>query len=299
MDTSKQGDKRDLNLKELLRSSEIQKQMKDWKEDSWEEFNILNVESELPRHEGINHDASMRREVSESDTIVDIPPVLYGKLKGVHAKVLVDQGAKVTVISQKFAEANGVGWSRLHTPVKLSMANGVVEPVFHKSQLLSLVVGEFKHKMTAFVAPIKNYDLILGRDNLIKLHASGSVELYDKRAGKRIELLFGKKHEEKEPDMQNYISTEQLEKMLEKDKDIMVFEISVEQEKEKENSITENKEEKDHEKELRLKEEFKHIMKDELPDKLPPERGLNHYIDLQGRIPRTAPRGCQKQNKNF
>ena len=32
-------------------------------------------------------------------------------------------------------------------------------------------------------------------------------------------------------------------------------------------------------------------MKDELPDKLPPERGLNHYIDLQGRIPRTAPRG--------
>ena len=126
MELSTQDNKKKCNLKELLVSPEIRRQMEDWKEDSWEEFNILNVESELPSRQGdINQKAAARSdyEATERDTIIDVPPVLYGKLKGVHAKVLVDQGAKVTVISQKFAEANGVGWSRLHAPVKLSMAN--------------------------------------------------------------------------------------------------------------------------------------------------------------------------------
>ena len=40
-----------------------------------------------------------------------------------------------------------------------------------------------------------------------------------------------------------------------------------------------------------MKREFEEIMREELPDELPPDRGIRHYIDTQGKLPKQARRG--------
>ena len=291
----------------MMNSPIIKEQVENLKNKEWEEFNINNVESELPIATKNLHNLTQKTQQDQDEApISDVPQVLYGKLKGVRAKILVDSGAKVTVISKDFATSNAVNTKTLKIPAKLSMANGVVEPVFQKTHDVSLVVDTFRHKVTAFVAPIKNYDIILGRDNLLKLNAvidvTGSVSLFDKRTDKRITLEFGKDHIKDEPLEENCITKEELNRELEKDPDLLVYELSIKQLEETNSATTvketpEQKLDTDIEKEF--KEEFKTIMRDELPDKLPPDRGLNHYIDLQGRIPKSAPRGFRLSEAEY
>ena len=105
------------------------------------------------------------------------------------------------------------------------------------------------------------------------------------------QLWFGKDYEEPEDVL--FSSKEDFESERERSKDLIVFEVLVEEFVSNVNpQVSENlnTEETINEKETRIKEEFKGILKDELPNKLPPDRGLDHYIDLQGRIPRNAPR---------
>ena len=161
--------------------------------------------------------------VTEAETtkiVEDNPPVIYGKVGGIRAKILIDSGAKVTVISKDFVLGNNIRRSNLTTPAKLIMANGVIEPVFHKTSNTSVVSGEFKHKINAFVAPIKNYDLIIGRDNLTKLEAvivvGHHVTVSNKQSKSRIELVFGKKDEI--IDEKAWITKETLEKEIENHK---------------------------------------------------------------------------------
>ena len=96
----------------MMNTIEIMSKVNDWKNRDWEEFSLFNVESELPIKGN-----------QEKTKDGDVQPILYGKLKGVRAKILVDSGAKVTVMSRDFATANEIRKSTLHMPVKLSMAN--------------------------------------------------------------------------------------------------------------------------------------------------------------------------------
>ncbi len=290
------------NIIALLSTEQVQKKVQEWNEKEWEEFELHNVESELPVLKE-NKDGTTQKtiaidaETTEEIAVVDTPPVIYGKIGGVRAKILVDNGAKVTVISKDFVLDNNMKRSNLTTPAKLIMANGIIEPVFHKTNNISMVSGEFKHKLNAFVAPIKNYDLILGRDNLQKLAAviavGHHISVYNKQSESRIELTFGKKEEE--IDEKSWITEETLSKELENQKgpELMIYEISITQTSTKEKIETKTYEDTSlyTEKEQKLRDEFQHIMKEELPAKLPPDRGLNHYIDMQGRMPKTAPRG--------
>jgi len=156
-------------------------------------------------------------------------------------------------------------------------------------------VNSNTRSISAFVAPVKNYDLILGRDNLLKLNAvidvNRSVEVFDKKIGKRTKLQFGKDYEKHKDVL--FWTKEDFNSEQERSKDLMIFEVSVEElVSNTELHISEGlgTEESVSEKEKRIKEEFGDILRDELPNKLPPDRGLDHYIDLQGRIPRNAPR---------
>ena len=283
------------NVLTLIKTEEVQRKVREWNDKDWDEFELHNVESELPIHKEDNI-----REGTEAETpniIEDKPPVIYGKVGGIRAKILIDNGAKVTVISKDFVLGNKIRRSNLTTPAKLIMANGVIEPVFHKTSNTSVVSGEFKHKINAFVAPIKNYDLILGRDNLTKLEAmivvGQHVTVYNKQSESRIKLEFGKKDED--IDEKAWITRETLEKEIENHKgpELMIYEISITQtvkdNDSEESTVVENYSYMD--KDQKIREEFQHIMKEELPAKLPPDRGLNHYIDMQGRMPKTAPRG--------
>ena len=283
------------NILTLIKTEEVQRKVREWNDKDWDEFELHNVESELPIHKEDNI-----REGTEAETpniIEDKPPVIYGKVGGIRAKILIDNGAKVTVISKDFVLGNKIRRSNLTTPAKLIMANGVIEPVFHKTSNTSVVSGEFKHKINAFVAPIKNYDLILGRDNLTKLEAmivvGQHVTVYNKQSESRIKLEFGKKDED--IDEKAWITRETLEKEIENHKgpELMIYEISITQtvkdNDSEESTVVENYSYMD--KDQKIREEFQHIMKEELPAKLPPDRGLNHYIDMQGRMPKTAPRG--------
>ena len=74
----------------------------------------------------------------------------------------------MSVISQDFAGANGLKMSTLQTPAKLRMANGIIEPTFNMTHGVAISVADFREKMNAFIAPLKNYDAVIGRDMLTK-----------------------------------------------------------------------------------------------------------------------------------
>ena len=99
------------------------------------------------------------------------------------------------------------------------------------------------------------------------------------------------------------LTTEELQKEIQKQPELLIYEISVkeinENKKRNENEQEDQEKQEESEKEKRIKEEFEYLLKDELPDKLPPDRGLNHYIDLQGRIPKSAPRGFKLSEAEY
>ena len=94
----------------------------------------------------------------------------------------------------------------------------------------------------------------------------------------------------------SHINDLELKKILESGEEVFLYEISVEQNKEgktpvetdSNSSKEQSQEEKDLEKTLK-RDYYESIMKDELPNALPPDRGIRHYIETQGRLPRQAP----------
>ena len=163
--------RKETSLAELLERPEIKESLKDCDHVNWSLLEVAGVESELeyPTQSG---------ETPEKDT----KPILYGMIKGVMAKIYIDQGAQVSVISEAFVQSNAIDMSVLRNPVKLKMANGMIEPSFNKVHSVAFKTGDldenegknqlvFSEKITAFVAPLKGYDAIIGRDNLSKWQA--------------------------------------------------------------------------------------------------------------------------------
>ena len=316
-------------LCELIRTPEVVEEIKNWNHETWTTMQVASVESELPLLDNKGVPVVV-------ETTRDSKPILYAKVKGVMAKIYVDQGAQVSVISENFAHSNGLPMSVLREPVKLCMANGILEPTFNKVHMVSIsikasndtITGQpaendhFSEKINAYVAPIKGYDIILGRDNLMRwggildmrsaedimqenllennppLRMGNPYEelsVFDKKRGKRITLRYGENNfTSKEIFAKSLIHERELDKILNKDEEVFLYEILVE-EKRGGNTLRETsrdeQSEKERELEERLKKEFSEILKEELPNELPPDRGIRHYIDTQGRLPRQSPRG--------
>ena len=128
-----------------------------WDHENWVTLDVASIESEMPSvHTQIN------------STPRDKKPVLYGRIKGSRGKIYIDQGAETSVISTAFADANGINRTVLHPPVKLQMANGIIEPALHRVHDVGVGWNQFQSKFSAYIAPLKNYDAILGRDTLRK-----------------------------------------------------------------------------------------------------------------------------------
>ena len=274
-------------IKKLLAPS-TQRRIKDWNHEQWSTLQVASIESELPKED------TERKSDDKSDT--DVKPILYVKMKGVWAKVYVDQGAQVTVISQDFVLGNEIRRTNIHKPVKLQMANGIIEPAFQMVHNVSIVIEEFHQKINAFVAPIKNYDAILGRDTLSKWGAiidlrtekdrleedksktcgerSPGLSVFDKPKDTRVNLEYCKKPSKLQTLEQACISEEKFIQEMEKSQEFFIYEISVKEmentntenadgkmnkalNKEKEESVTQSEEQLREEK---IKEEYKDIL---------------------------------------
>ena len=296
-----------------INAPEIKRKITEWKHEEWETYDISSVESDIP--------TGSDREKQDRER-PDTKPVLYAKMKGVWAKVYIDQGAQVTVISQDFAASNEMRRTTVKEPVKLSMANGVLEPALYRTQNVSLIIGEFRQRINAYVAPIKNYDAIIGRDSLSKWGAildlrsqedirketetekdyiiteteeeKPGLSVYDKVNQKRMHLVYGKEPDTVRDLEMECLSEQQLAQQLEERTDIFLYEIQVTELKNQQAQPEKRETEETTEellKERQIKEKYKEILKEELPNEMPPDRGVRHYIDLQGRMPKTAPRG--------
>ena len=356
-------------LGEIIKTPEILKEVESWGAENWSTLQVSSVESELS-------------DGRSGTGIKDCKPIIYGKIKGVMAKLYIDQGAQVSVISETFVQSNGMNMTVLRKPVKLQMANGFVEPSFNMVHSVAFSTGEplsndseqkeeeetgedgtmkFAEKINAFVAPIKGYDAIIGRDDLkrwgaildlrseedrnIELEDSGikladkknellGLSVYDKKRKMRIHLHYGRN------DFINPLNIDKccvddraLRKILEKEEEMFLYEVSVEEvvkannlkkndtdttdtmkgenektlkekissdelkddahwKKEKQEKISvEMQNENERNLEEKMKREFEEIMREELPDELPPDRGIRHYIDTQGKLPKQARRG--------
>ena len=317
--------RKETSLAELLERPEIKDSLKNCNHVNWSLLEVAGVESELEC-------PAQSEQTPEKDT----KPILYGMIKGVMAKIYIDQGAQVSVISEAFVQSNAIGMSVLRNPVKLKMANGMIEPSFNKVHSVAFTTGDlegkdeiylsgFSEKINAFVAPLKGYDAIIGRDNLSRWQAildlrskedimkeledkgiqrviprspCDGLSVYDKKKKIRIYIPYGRNIFLSPEKMTNsHINDLELKKILESGKEVFLYEVLVEQCKEGKDPIdaipNSSKEQSQEEKDLEkiLKMDYESIMKDELPNVLPPDRGIRHYIKTQGRLPRQAPRG--------
>ena len=326
------------STEEKILAPKTQEILKGWNHDDWSVYETASMESEF------TDILSTERTGKEGKEISDIRPILYLKLKGVMAKAYVDQGAEVSVIAEDFIRANEIKYSTIQNPIKLRMANGIIEPAFHRAQNLAIVIEEYKQKINAYIAPIKNYDLIIGRDTLSKWGAildlrstediveekladvekktsiscdtkeeetipilfdtessrtpnqgASGVSVYNKKKKERVWLTYNNNHfitNTAEGELEKTcISEDKLCNLVELSTNWITYEINLHEiNKNQAEEITES-DSTAKEQEKIIKEKFKDIMKEELPDELPPDRGIRHYIDLQGRMPRPSPRG--------
>lgn len=124
------------------------------------------------------------------------------------------------------------------------MANGIIEPALHRVHDVGFGWNQFQSKFSAYVAPLKNYDAIIGRDTLRKWKAilnldettietsieettpNEGVEVLDKMQNKRILLKYGKQ-KDLESDTDRVWSGKKLEEELVKTPELMVYEIYI------------------------------------------------------------------------
>jgi hypothetical protein len=103
---------------------------------------------------------------------IDIKPVIFVMIKGAMLKTLVDSGCEKSVINEDVVKSNCWTYEKVQHPIVLNMANGVVEPVFHQLIKPQISSDDFSGKTDSLLmAPIKNYDMVLGRDFLVKYKA--------------------------------------------------------------------------------------------------------------------------------
>ena len=245
----------------------------------------------------------------------DIKPVIFVMIKGAMLKTLVDSGCEKSVINEDVVKSNCWKYDKVQHPIVLNMANGVVEPVFHHMIKPQISSDDFSGKTESLLmAPIKNYDMVLGRDFLIKYKAKIILEhessdaqestsnVEDQEHGmivpgldiwceqklKRVFIPFGKMMKHIKSSYKDVLMTKnQFDKACDNGGKFYLY--KMEPVLEKTTHHTDNNQ-LDPERERRIKEEFNHIFRDVLPAKLPPDRGIVHHIQLSG-TPIIPPRG--------
>ena len=150
-----------------LTTVEVQSIIKNWESQKWPAYEMLTVTSDL--------DSKDNDEKITNTT--DIKPVIFVMIKGAMLKTLVDSGCEKSVINEDVVKSNCWKYDKVQHPIVLNMANGVVEPVFHHMIKPQISSDDFSGKTESLLmAPIKNYDMVLGRDFLIKYKAKIILE---------------------------------------------------------------------------------------------------------------------------
>ena len=274
-----------------LTTTEVQDVLKKWKVNEWPSVDLNTIESELKYS-----DASDMHE-EHGDTVIDVKPVIEIMIKGTLMRALIDSGCERSVINEDLVKSNGWTYKKVSQALVLKMANGVKEPVFHSLHNISLASDDFSGRVdTLLLAPIKGYDIVLGRDFLRRYKArvllnskEGSmssskensessvtgVELWYENKEKYVLIPFDTRMKHVKSSYKDILmSREQLNKACDDGKKFYLYKI----EKEEKAGVQYNDNCLDPIKEAKIKEEFAHIFRDVLPAKLPPHRGIVHHI---------------------
>ena len=213
-----------------LTTAKVKDVIKNWNTQGWPTFELNTVTSELDPIE--NNEGSLPPAI-----LTDVKPVIFVMMKGALMKTLVDSGCERSTVNEDVVKSNAWQYEKVKQPIVLKMANGMLEPVFHNMSKTFISSDEFSGRADSLLmAPIKNYDLVLGRDFLSKYRAriildpintdtlsednttlSPGVELWCEKKGKHILIPFGSKLKHTKTDYKDVVMPkDQFDKECEK-----------------------------------------------------------------------------------
>ena len=224
----------------------------------------------------------------------------HAKLAGLSSDILIDSGAQENFVSQKFLDDNHISYHSLESPGSVKLGNGSAAPITGKLTL-TLSIRNYHTKVSMYVTELSaGINAILGEPWL--RHTSGHLEysptglsaLKVWKGVKRFTLQPQVVHEPAE-DNSPLLSAMQCKKQLKKAKGWFLVNVMHVMEDEKPpgkpvesvpepsaQSLPAEQDRKHLVAEARLKHllgEYKQVFKD-LPDGLPPDRGVQHTIQL-------------------
>ena len=210
---------------------------------------------------------------------------LHGKIGRCNATALVDSGASSNFVSREFVLKNKIRTERVAEGPKVQLADGSVFKCNETIDRSALRIGPFEDRVSAYVFPLQQFDVILGtpwlkKHNPVIYWRQGTLELKTKNGETTLWA-----HQDYELLEQGLLSSMQFARAVERgDEGFLAILRPAEDEE------AERKEPKYTLEVEQLLEEFQKVLSKETPPGLPPERAVDHKIELEpGHSPPSRP----------
>ena len=196
------------------------------------------------------------------------PPVVYGKIDGRIAQIMLDSGCSTYVLSTDFANAGNIPcFPCKPIPVELAVRNASQFTLNTQTKKLPMEVGNITQSKASYVLPLPSCDAIFGMPffngrKLVIHPEKGIVTLDD------IELPLVKDHDE--PPRISMISRSRLKAEIRKNEITELYLATAKITDEPSNTTTPDW----------IKDEYSDVFLDGLPPGKPPERKVVHEIPL-------------------
>ena len=197
------------------------------------------------------------------------PPVVYGKIDGRIAQIMLDSGCSTYVLSTDFANAGNIPcFPCKPVPVELAVRNASQFTLNTQTKKLPMEVGSITQSKASYVLPLPSCDAIFGMPflngrKLVIYPEKGIVTLDD------IEFPLVKDHDDERPCI-SMISRSRLKAEIRKNEITELYLATAKITNELSNTTTPDW----------IKDEYSDIFLDGLPPDRPPERKAVHEIPL-------------------
>ena len=212
---------------------------------------------------------------------------VQGKINGRPATMLIDSGSTHDFLADQFVKKNNIRTKSCPESLTVTLADGSASTrTWETTDSLKVIVSDFRDEQEFTVFPLTHYDAILGKPWLTRNNPSINFRTNDVQLGTtKFTARDGNQASHKAPSQPEslLISGRQARHALRQGAQGFIAIVTSAQEPQ------EGKREMNRDIQALLKE-FTDVFPEELPDRLPPERTVNHEIDLEpGGTPPSRP----------
>ena len=226
-------------------------------------------------------------EVPEAEKLLEV----VGQIEGRPAKILLDTGCSIYVLSSSFAKRNGIQEIQMRPwPVDLAVSSARAQ-LTHKTASLELRIGKTVITRSLYLLPIPQFDAIVGmlffRQNEIDLAGLefGNIEVN----GSKMSISKGDMDMDESPgntEIIGMISRKRLKKELKRGEIEELYLATIrEANNDTRISISASTIQKLDEIPEWIRKDYGTVFREELPPQMPPTRSVDHEIPLKPDMP--------------